>query len=63
MREMESQLARIIPDEKTPNEDRLVMLCDGVFAIAATLLVLDIGINPGRFGPKQIGRASCRATV
>jgi uncharacterized membrane protein len=45
-------LSRIIPDEKTPNEDRLVMLCDGVFAIAATLLVLDIGINPGPFGPK-----------
>jgi uncharacterized membrane protein len=50
MKEMEQQLSRVIPDEKTPNEDRLVMLCDGVFAIAATLLVLDIGINPGRFG-------------
>ncbi len=51
MREMERQLSRIIPDEKTPNEDRLVMLCDGVFAIAATLLVLGIDINPGQFGP------------
>jgi len=45
MREMERQLSRIIPEEKTPNEDRLVMLCDGVFAIAMTLLVLDIGSN------------------
>jgi uncharacterized membrane protein len=51
MREMEHQLSRIIQDEKTPNEDRLVMLCDGIFAIAATLLILGIGINPGSFGP------------
>src|SRR5258708_35604606 len=27
---------------KPPSEDRLIMLCDGVFAIAITLLVLDI---------------------
>ena len=46
MREVQKQLARFIPEEKTPNEDRLVMLCDGIFAIAITLLVLDIGINP-----------------
>lgn len=37
------QIGKDIPEEKTPSEDRLVMLCDGVFAIAITLLVLDIG--------------------
>ncbi len=31
-----------LPDEKSASEDRLVMLCDGIFAIAVTLLVLDI---------------------
>lgn len=30
------------PQEKSASEDRLIMLCDGVFAIAITLLVLDI---------------------
>jgi uncharacterized membrane protein len=34
------------PKEKTPAEDRLIMLCDGVFAIAMTLLVLDIKLSP-----------------
>ena len=45
MREVQKQFSRFIPDEKTPNEDRLAMLCDGVFAIALTLLVIDIGIT------------------
>lgn len=45
MKQAEKELTQFVPEEKTPNEDRLVMLCDGVFAIAMTLLVLDIGIN------------------
>lgn len=45
MRDLHKRLSQFIPDEKTPNEDRLIMLCDGVFAIAITLLVLDIGIS------------------
>ncbi len=43
MKQLEKKFANLVPEEKTPNEDRLVMLCDGVFAIAITLLVLDIG--------------------
>src|SRR5581483_11114054 len=31
-------------EEKPASEDRLVMLCDGIFAIAITLLVLDIKV-------------------
>ncbi len=33
--------------EKFAGDDRLVMLCDGVFAIATTLLVLDIRLASG----------------
>lgn len=36
-----------LDDEKSPGEDRFVVLCDGVFAIAITLLVLNVGIQPG----------------
>jgi uncharacterized membrane protein len=43
MKQLEKRFANLVPEEKTPSEDRLVMLCDGVFAIAITLLVLDIG--------------------
>lgn len=35
------------PEGRPANEDRLIMLCDGVFAIAITLLVLDIRIPDG----------------
>lgn len=45
MKQAEKKLAQFVPEEKTPDEDRLVMLCDGVFAIAMTLLVLDIGTS------------------
>src|SRR5689334_15971960 len=38
----QKQLGDIVPEDKPASEDRLVMLCDGVFAIAITLLVLDI---------------------
>jgi uncharacterized membrane protein len=42
----ESQL-----DEKTHGDERLIMLCDGIFAIALTLLVLDIRLpdDPAKF--------------
>jgi uncharacterized membrane protein len=36
-----------IPEEKSPREDRIVMLSDGVFAIAMTLLILDIRLPQG----------------
>jgi len=36
MKRLEKSYTSIVPEEKTPNEDRLVMLCDGVFAIADT---------------------------
>lgn len=45
MQGIEKPSKPFIPEEKTPSEDRLVMLCDGVFAIAITLLVLDIGVK------------------
>lgn len=45
MRQAEKEFKQFIPEEKTASEDRLIMLCDGVFAIAMTLLVLDIGSN------------------
>ena len=45
MKEVQKQFSRFVPSEKTPSEDRLVMLCDGIFAIAITLLVIDIGIH------------------
>ena len=34
-------------EEKSPGEDRIVMLSDGVFAIAMTLLILDIRLPDG----------------
>lgn len=34
-------------NEKSPGEDRLIVLCDGVFAIALTLLALDIKVPEG----------------
>jgi uncharacterized membrane protein len=42
MEPVEKQPAAPAPKEKAPSEDRLIMLCDGVFAIAMTLLVLEI---------------------
>ena len=35
------------PEEKSPREDRIVILSDGVFAIAMTLLILDIRLPQG----------------
>jgi uncharacterized membrane protein len=54
MRDIKDQFSRFIPDEKTPNEDRLVMLCDGIFAIAITLLVINIGITPRSPAPSDV---------
>ncbi len=34
-------------EEKSPREDRIVVLSDGVFAIAMTLLILDIRLPAG----------------
>ena len=45
MQEIEKPSKPFVPEEKTPSEDRLVMLCDGVFAIAITLLVIGIGVK------------------
>lgn len=57
MRDIQKGLSRFIPEEKTPSEDRLVMLCDGVFAIAVTLLVLDIGIPLDLHSADEIAKA------
>jgi uncharacterized membrane protein len=54
MRQFEKELAQFVPEEKTPKEDRLVMLCDGIFAIAITLLVLDIGIKSNNLTKAQL---------
>jgi uncharacterized membrane protein len=42
MKNFWQQLETPVPNDTSVNEDRLIMLCDGVFAIAITLLVLDI---------------------
>ncbi|EFH84364.1 TMEM175 family protein [Ktedonobacter racemifer] len=39
--------SRMIFEEKSLGFDRLIMLCDGIFAIAMTLLVLDIKLPEG----------------
>lgn len=57
MKDIHKQVSHVIPEEKTPNEDRLVMLCDGVFAIAVTLLVLDIGIPQDLRSADQVANA------
>ncbi len=57
MRDRKDLFSRFIPDEKTPSEDRLVMLCDGIFAIAITLLVIDIGIHPINADPGNVTTA------
>ncbi len=36
-----------IEEEKSPSEDRIVLLSDGVFAVAMTLLVIDIRLPEG----------------
>jgi uncharacterized membrane protein len=43
---LENFFGKPVQEETTPGEDRLVMLCDGIFAIAITLLVLDIRLPP-----------------
>lgn len=47
MQRLEEKLTMIVPEGKDPAEDRLVLLCDGIFAIAITLLVLDIRLPEG----------------
>jgi uncharacterized membrane protein len=42
----ENLFGKPVQEEHAPSEDRLVMLCDGIFAIAITLLVLDIKLAP-----------------
>src|SRR5437899_8182022 len=39
--------SKIFFEEKSLGFDRLIMLCDGIFAIAMTLLVLDIKLPEG----------------
>lgn len=43
----ENSLLRTVFEENSPAFDRLLLLCDGVFAIAMTLLVLDIKLPEG----------------
>lgn len=45
METREFSLLKTSFEEKSPGFDRLIMLCDGIFAIAMTLLVLDIKLN------------------
>lgn len=42
----ESSPSDLVEETKKPGEDRIVMLSDGIFAIAVTLLVLGIQIPP-----------------
>jgi len=44
-------------EEKRPSEDRIVMLSDGVFAIAMTLLVLDIRLPDNPSGSTTVLKA------
>jgi len=53
MKQRATEPTQFVPEEKTPSEDRLVILCDGVFAIALTLLVLDIGVKITNPHPTQ----------
>lgn len=48
----ENNLANLILEENRPGFERLNALCDGVFAIAITLLVLDIKLPEGLSGDK-----------
>jgi uncharacterized membrane protein len=56
MKPVEKQPAAQKEKEKAPNEDRLIMLCDGVFAIAMTLLVLDIKLPAYLMNEPDFGR-------
>ncbi|MBO0777476.1 MAG: DUF1211 domain-containing protein [Ktedonobacteraceae bacterium] len=47
MNALENSRRAWIIEEKTPAFERLIMLCDGVFAIAMTLLVLDVRLPEG----------------
>lgn len=46
----------MIFEEKSLGFDRLIMLCDGIFAIAMTLLVLDIKLPEGADLTKELGQ-------
>lgn len=52
MEAIEKQKVGSEKSEKVGGEDRLVMLCDGVFAIAMTLLALEIKLPEGITGPE-----------
>ena len=47
MKHIDERLKSLFPDDKEVGAERLIVLNDGVFAIAMTLLVLDIRIPPG----------------